>query len=442
MNIEKLFKAAKAAGIEQFETRIQTESEMSVSMFNNELENLTVADNGSIKVRGLVDGKCGVFASDRVDDEVIDMAVASLKESAKYGNPLDPDFFINGNDYKYEKVDNFDPALKNVPASVFVDIAKQISAKTLAGDKRIELVNVSVKYAYGALQLVNNNGLDVKSETNYVMIMAQVKAVDNGEIQSGMQYAFLKSVDAFDADAFVAKLIDETVKQFGGETVKSGKYKVVYSPDCAAVLFATLQSGFSAFAVEQNISLLKDKIGTQAFSELLTLDETPIGDEPFCASFDDEGVPCKNKTLIDKGVPTGYVYDLATAKRAGVKSTGNGRLSGGNVRPAIMFTTVKAGDKTQAELFKDVGDGIYITDLGGVSTGINGQSGNYSLQASGYTIKGGKLGKPVSLMTVAGNIMTDFADIVAVGNDEKLTYYGVKTPSIVIGSLSISCKQD
>lgn len=442
MNIDKLFKAAKAAGIDQFETRIQTESEMTVSMFNNELENLTVADNGSMKVRGLVDGKCGVFSSDRVDDEVIDMAVSALKDSAKYGNPLDPDFFINGNEYKYEKVDNFSESLKNTPASTFVDIAKQISAKTLAGDKRIELVNVTVRYSYGALQIVNSNGLDVKGETNYVWVLAQVKAVSGEEIQSGMNYDILKTVDGFDVDAFVSKLIDDTVKQFGGETVKSGKYKVVYSPDCVAVLFATLQSGFSAFAVEQNVSLLKGKIGTKAFSELLTLEETPIGDEVFCGAFDDEGIPCKNKTLIDKGVPTGYVYDLDTAKRAGVKSTGNGRLSGGNVRPAITFTTVKAGDKTQDELFKFVGDGIYITDLGGVATGINGQSGNYSLQASGYEIKGGKLVKPVSLMTVAGNIMTDFADITAVGNDEKLTYYGVKTPSVVIGSLSISCKQD
>lgn len=439
INTEKLFKAAKTAGIAQFEARIETESKLSISMFNTELENFTVADNGSIKVRGLVDGKSGVFTSDRVDDGVIDTAIAALKESAKYGNPLDPDFFVGG-DYKYEKVDTYNPKLEKVAASEFIDISKRIAEKTLAGDKRIQIVTVSLEYQTNKLRLVNNNGLDVNAEANYIVVFAQVKAADGDEIQSGMHYQIANDVKEIDVDKFVAALIDYTVKQFGGQSVESGKYKVVYSPDCVAVLISTLKDGFSAFNVEQHISLLEGKVGTKAFSDLLTVDETPIGNEPFCTAFDDEGVPCKNKTLIDKGVPTGYVYDLDTAKRAGVKSTGNGRLRGGNIRPAVSYITVKSGDKTLDELFKFVGDGIYITDLGGVSTGINEQSGNYSLQASGYVVKNGKLDKPVSLITVAGNIMTDFADIGAVGSDAKLTYYGVKTPSVVINELSISGK--
>lgn len=439
INVEKLFKAAKAAGIAQFEARIETESKLSVSVFNSELENFTVADNGSMAVRGLVDGKKGVFASDRVDDEVIDIAISALKEAAKYGNPIDPDFFVGG-DYKYEKADTFHPELEKVPASKFIEITKEIAAKTLAKDKRIEIANVSLEYEYGDLRLVNNNGLDVVSRSNYVMVFAQVKASNGEEIQSGMHYLIASSIDEIDADKFVAELVDITVKQFGGRSVESGKYKVVYSPDCAAVLMSTLKDGFSAFNVEQHISLLEGKIGTKAFSELLTLEETPIGSDPFCSAFDDEGVPCKNKVLIDKGVPIGYVYDLDTAKRAGVESTGNGKLKTGNIRPSVSYVTVKPGDKSLDGLFELVGDGIYITDLGGVSTGINEQSGNYSLQASGYLIENGKQGRPVSLITVAGNIMTDFADITAVGSDSKLTYYGVKTPSIVIKELSISGK--
>ena len=107
-------------------------------------------------------------------------------------------------------------------------------------------------------------------------------------------------------------------------------------------------------------------------------------------------------------------------------------------RPAVSCLTVKAGELSQAELFEKVGDGIYVTDLGGVGTGLNERSGDYSLQAAGYVIKNGKLAKPVSLITVAGNIITDFADIIAVGNDSKFTYYGTTTPSVAIGSLSVS----
>ena len=132
------------------------------------------------------------------------------------------------------------------------------------------------------------------------------------------------------------------------------------------------------------------------------------------------------------------MYDLETAKRAGVESTGNGKLVGGNIRPSIGYITVKNGNMTQAEVFAAVRDGLYITELNGVHSGLDGQSGNYSLQASGFVIKNGKLDRPASLITVAGNIMTDFVNVKAVGNDEKLTYFAVKAPSVAIGGISVS----
>ncbi len=442
MNTKKLFKAAETAGIAPFEARITSESKLSVEIFNDTVENFTVADNGAFKVRGLVDGKCGVFTSDRADDEVIPMAIDAVKESAEFGQPVEPEFFV-GNTYKYGKPEMYGAALDGVTAETFIALGKSVSEKARKADKRIELVTVQVEYCKNSVELANSNGLAVKDVTNYAMIYASAKAVDGEDVESGSHYEILpgpKGLDGFDADAFAAKLVKTTVDQLGGSTVASGKYKVVYSPDCVAALLTALKDGFSAFNVEQHVSLLEGKVGEKIFSPLFTVEQTPIGSEPFCASFDAEGVPCENRLLIDKGVVTGYVYDLATAKRAGVKSTGNGKLMGGNVRPYIDFVTVKNGDKTLDALFGAVGDGIYITDLGGVATGLNEQSGAYSLQASGYRIEGGKLGAPVSLITVAGNIMTDFNDIVAVGSDAKLTYYGVKTPSIAISSLAISGK--
>ena len=103
LNIDKLFKAASAAGIDVFEARISTQSKLSVAVFDNELENYTVADDGTFKVRGLVGGKCGVFTSDRADDEVIDMAIASLKESAEYGASTRGAVYSDGKEYRGER---------------------------------------------------------------------------------------------------------------------------------------------------------------------------------------------------------------------------------------------------------------------------------------------------------------------------------------------------
>ncbi len=438
MDMNKLYKAAAAAGIAPFETRIRKENKITIELFNDVVENYTVAENGSIKVRGLVDGKGGVFSSDRVDDEVIDIAVAAVKDSAEYGQPVDPEFFLGGKDLHYEEVKTFDSKLAEVPATEFIALGKKIAKSSLALDKRIESVNIQVEYDFEETELKNSNGLNVGQKTNYVMIYGSAKAVSGELVESGSYYEILSELGGFDADGFAKKLVADAVDQLGGSSVKSGKYKVVYSPDCVAALLTALKDGFSAFNVEQHISLLEGKIGEQVFSPLFSLEQTPIGNDPFCSAFDSEGVPCKNAMLIDKGVPTGYVYDLDTAKRAGVKSTGNGVLQGGNVRPAVGYTRVVPGDKTLEQLFEQVGDGLYITGLGGIGTGLNPQSGAYSLQASGYLIEKGKRARPVSLITVAGNIMTDFKDVIAVGNDEKKTYYATKTPSVAIKDLSVS----
>ncbi len=436
--IEKLLTAAKKAGIQPFEARIETSGKLSVATFNTEVENYTVAETATLKVRGLIDGKCGVFTSDRVDEGVVDTAIAALKESAKYGNPVDPDFFVDGKTYKYEKLELFDEKLAALPAQAFIALATSVSEKTLKRDARIESVNVQVEYEYGSLRMANSNGLDVSHRNNLVFVFGSVKAADGDEVESGEYYEFVGDTDKFDADAFAAKLADDAVNAFGGSSVDSGKYKVVYSPDCVAALMSAVKNGFSAFNAENHLSLLEGKLGQKVFSPLLTVEQTPIGDGPFCSPFDDEGVPCGNGLLIDKGVPTDYVYDLATAKRAGKKSTGNGSLVGGNIRPAIGSMTVRCGGKSLEELFEHIGDGLYLTSLAGIGTGLNPQSGAYSLQSSGFAIKNGKIDRPVSLVTVAGNIMTDFADVTAVGSDAKQTYYGINTPSLAIGSLSVS----
>lgn len=438
INIDKLFKAAAKAGIAEFEARIVTNSKLSVAMFDNELENYTVADDCTLKIRGLVNGKCGVFTSDRVDDGVIETAVAALKESAEYGNPLDPEFFIESGKYEYEQVNTYHPSLDGLGAETFIETAKDIAAKTLAADKRVEHVNIELEYDNMSQRIVNSKGLDVSGKTNYVMVYASVKANSGSDIQSGSHYDIITDMQAFDSVAFVSKLVGDAVAQLGGKSVDTGKYAVVFSPDCVAVLVKTLCEGFSAFSVEKHMSLIEGKVGKQVFSPLFTVEQTPIGDNVFCSAFDDEGVPCKNMLLIDKGVPTGYVYDLESAKKAGVSSTGNGSLVGGNIRPSVGYVTVHGGDKSQDELFGLVGNGLYITELGGVHAGLDKQSGNYSLQASGFVIENGKRGRAVSLITVAGNIIDDFRNITAVGNDLKLTYYAVKAPSVAVKELSVS----
>ena len=101
---------------------------------------------------------------------------------------------------------------------------------------------------------------------------------------------------------------------------------------------------------------------------------------------------------------------------------------------------MKPGKKSQEKLFKDVNDGVYITDIQGLHAGLNPQSGNFSLQSTGFLIKEGKIDRALDVITISGNILTLFNDVVSVGNDNKVLLGGASTPSLEIKRIDVSGK--
>jgi PmbA protein len=76
----------------------------------------------------------------------------------------------------------------------------------------------------------------------------------------------------------------------------------------------------------------------------------------------------------------------------------------------------------------------------GIHASLNPTSGNFSLQANGFMIENGKRGVPLTLITVAGNLMDLFMNVKEVANDNKLLPNGYDVPSLWIKKLTISGK--
>ncbi|HBS02609.1 MAG TPA: TldD/PmbA family protein, partial [Firmicutes bacterium] len=115
--------------------------------------------------------------------------------------------------------------------------------------------------------------------------------------------------------------------------------------------------------------------------------------------FDGEGVACTNKDVIKNGKLMTYFYNRETAKKDGVETTGNAFWGGGKIGTAFGNVFVKPGKKSFDELISDIKEGVYITDVAGLQTGMNANSGDFSCQAEGFLIKDGKLDKPLNLIT-------------------------------------------
>ena len=161
--------------------------------------------------------------------------------------------------------------------------------------------------------------------------------------------------------------------------------------------------------------------------------------------FDGEGVPTSYKEIISGGKLTTLLHNLKTAKKQGVKSTGNGSrpsyASPVGIAPTNFY--IKPGEAGLDEMAAKLGDGLVITRLEGLHAGANPISGDFSLGAKGYKVENGRLGGAVKQITIAGNFYQLLKDIVEVGSDLRFGFPGAAcfgSPSVRVSKLSVAGK--
>ena len=249
------------------------------------------------------------------------------------------------------------------------------------------------------------------------------------------------NLDDVNIDNIVNKACSDAINSLNGTPCDSKKYKVLFAPDVFASLLNKCLISISGDNVNKNRSLLKDKLNQVIASKKLTVIEDPHCKKYpyFYRSFDDEGVATSKKAIIDKGVLKTFLYNIEAAKSANTTSTGNG-YGGSQIGVDTSFVYVKPSKKTVDDLLKSINNGIQITDVAGVHSGLNTISGDFSLQASGFRIENGKITTPVNLITIAGNLFDLLKNVVDVGNDSFLALNGTLTPSVVVKNVAVSGK--
>ena len=214
----------------------------------------------------------------------------------------------------------------------------------------------------------------------------------------------------------------------------------------AGSLLATFSGMFSADNAQRGLSRLKGREGEVVAASCVTLMDDPH--RPGSASstpFDGEGVATAPKAVIRGGVLTTLLHNLKTAHKQGVTTTANasrpGYASPVGVAPTNFF--FEPSDADFDAMLQKLGDGLLITDLQGMHAGANAVTGDFSLAAKGFAVEGGRIGRAVSQITVAGNFYQLLQDIEAVGADLEFRIPGVScfgSPSLLVKSLSVAGK--
>nr|WP_300091455.1 TldD/PmbA family protein [Sedimentibacter sp.] len=442
--IDKIFAEGKKQGINDMEVFYSAGSSLSLKVFQKELDGYSLSESEGLGLRGMYNGKMGYSYTEKVDESSIDLLVKNVKENATVIDSDDEEYIFEGSK-EYKKVDTFNPKLEEVEEAEKIKFVKQLEEEAFKIDNRIQSVETCVYGdGYGETIMSNTKGLYLHDKSNIAYTYVVVVAKENEDIKTGMAYRTGNDFSKFNAKDIAEEAVKEALSMLGAKSVKSGDYPVVIRNNAAADLLEAFEGIFSAENVQKNLSLLKGKLNEQIGSEKFTLVDDPFMEGGLASrSFDGEGVASKYKKVVDKGVLKTYFHNLKTAKKDGVETTGNASKgsykSSVGIAPSNLY--VEKGEKTLEEIISSMDNGILITELQGLHSGLNSVSGDFSLAALGYEIKDGKIAKAVEQITVAGNYFELLKNIEETGSDLKFGLPGeayIGSPSLKIKKLAIA----
>jgi predicted Zn-dependent protease len=176
----------------------------------------------------------------------------------------------------------------------------------------------------------------------------------------------------------------------------------------------------SGLALEEGRSFLRP-------GERVTGEEVDLWDDGSDPSglpmpIDWEGVPRRRVDIISKGVCTGVVHDLASARRAGVESTGHGLPAPNPVGAWAVNLFMGGGQAESAEaLASEIERGIWVTRLHYVNVVDPRRSSLTGMTRDGtFLIENGKVTRPIKDMRWTQSIMDAFAGVIAMTRETRI----------------------
>lgn len=260
-------------------------------------------------------------------------------------------------------------------------------------------------------------------------ISCSVIAGEQEAMQRDDWYTTHRDASRLDNPQQVGRIAAErAVARLGGRKVKTGEFPVIFEAQLAGGLLGSLVHAASGGALYRKSSFLIDHLGKRIMPDFVQIAERPhIPCGLGSAAFDSDGVATRDRDIVTDGILQGYFLSAYTARKLGMQTTAN---AGGSHNLIIQ-----PGQYDLDGLLAQMGRGLLVTEL--LGHGINYVTGDYSRGAAGYWVENGKIVHPVEEITIAGNLKSMLAGIVAVGNDVQIR--GTKqTGSIMIERMTVA----
>ena len=439
-NIENLVKKYIKSGYE-YEIFFQRVKKNKIEVSDEKIENLSSSEEAGVGIRVFKGNRLGFSYTSHVSEEEVKDVVQKAIEMCEIQEPDPANSFIDKLQLSdVESTYDKEGVLIPLEEKAQIPIEMEKYAKKL--DKRIVGVRKStLTESIFEVYCKNSFGVEYSySGTAYTAMIATL-GTDKGDSAISWEFRGERRLKKLDWKDLVQDAVFKTVSVLHPKLFETKTIPVVFFRETMAMILDAFSPMFLGDYYVKDKTLLKGKVNEKVGSEKLNVYDDGTMPEGFSTfPYDAEGIPAKKKAVIENGIFKGFLHSLYTAKKSGEEPTGNSVRKSYKELPSSGITNlfIQKGEKSLEELLSYYDEAFLVLDVMGLHT-VDTVSGDFSLGASGVYYKKGKMEFPVRGITVAGNILELFKNVVEVGNDFKF-YGNVGSPSVLVKKVTLGGK--
>lgn len=427
---QRLLAACRARGASQAEVSCSEDAGLNVNVRMGEVETVESTRDRGIGVTVYFGQRKGSASTADLREESLDATVEQACAIARYTEDdpaaglADAELMARGE----RDFDTWHPWAIDADRAIELALAGEAAGR--AFDARIENSDgASVGTGASLGVYANSHGfLGRERSTQHSLSVALIAGRGDQMQRDGWYTLGLAPEDLESAAAVGRKAAERTVGRLAPRQLATGEYPVLFAAESARSLIGHLIGAVSGGALYRRASFLIDSAGQKLFPDWFGIEEDPFLPRGLrSTAYDAEGVATRASALVADGVLQRYVLGSYSARKLGLRTTGN---AGG-----VHNLQVAANAGGFESLVAQMGRGLLVTELMG--QGVNAVTGDYSRGAAGFWVENGEIQYPVDGITIAGNLRRMFESIEAVGNDVDARSH-VRTGSILVGKMTVA----
>ncbi len=393
----------------------------SVSFLNGEIEKLQESSSAALALHLFVDGRFGVFTTNRLKEVELEPFIRKCIESVKLLAPddcrslPDPSLYYKG---AGKDLKQYDSTFFDIPFHKKTELLKAAHLETGINDPRQISSACDYDDSLKSEYIIDSQGLEVEDKRTFYTISCECTLKDQGDIRP--QNYWYEGSMFFDSIGTGSgrKAYERTSAMLNARKITSGRYNIVIENTVSQKMVSPIINALQGASIHYKSSFLIDTLGKEIFPKSFNIADNPLIIGAYgSAYYDNEGVATKYTDIIKDGRIETYFLNTYYAKKLQM-SRSIDSVS------AVMFPSHENLDAEA--IMKEVGTGIFVTGFNGGNS--NPVTGDFSYGIEGFYFENGKRVHSIKEMNMSGNFLSLWRRNCFIGNDpQKFSQWQIPT---------------